>query len=98
MGFKKVKAQVIDCLNTGKVRHEQRGDINVKNLLATGAVAAAQVAAAIDRARGYDYECNPHHYDPKIQVHIIKTVSAGKRWYIKWYFVELNTVFISVHE
>ena len=42
MGFKEVKAQVIECLHSGKVRHEQRGSIDVKNLLATGVVSPEQ--------------------------------------------------------
>lgn len=45
MGFKQVKAQVIECLNSGRVRHEQRGAIDIKNLLATGAVTPGEVAA-----------------------------------------------------
>jgi len=98
IGFKKVKSKVIDCLKTGKVRHEQRGDIDIKNLLAIGTVTTEQVATAIARASGDEYECRFHHYDSQIQVHIIKTVNAGKRWYIKWYFIEPETVFISVHE
>ena len=97
MGFKKIKAEVIDCLNAGKVRHEERDNIEVKNLLAIGEVTVAQVAMIIARARGGDYECSPHHFDQKIDVHTIKTINGGKAWYIKWYFLEPNTIFISVH-
>jgi len=97
MGFKEVKAQVIDCLMHGRVRHEQRGDIDIKNLLATGVVTPEQVAAIIGRARGGDYESSPHHFDRKLPVHIINVRYGGIDWYIKWYFVEPNTVFISVH-
>jgi len=38
MGFKEVKSKVIECLNTGYVLHEQRGDIDIKNLLSTGVI------------------------------------------------------------
>jgi hypothetical protein len=97
MGFKQVKAQVIACLNSGRVRHEQRNEIDVKNLLATGAVTPGEVAAMINRARGGDYRCSPHHFDQRIDVHTVTVGHQGVRWYIKWYFLEPNTVFISVH-
>lgn len=97
MGFKQVKAQVIDCLNNGRIRHEQRGDIDVKNLLATGAVSPEEVAALIARARGGEYTCSPHHFDRQVAVHTVKIGRAGATWYIKWYFLEPNSVFISVH-
>ena len=87
MGFKQVKAEVIDCLISGRVRHEERGDINIKNLLSTGAVTPEEVASLIGKARGGDYECSPHHFDRKIPVHTV-TVSHGEvAWYIKWYFL-----------
>ena len=98
MGFKQVKAEVIDCLNSGRIRHEERGDINIKNLLATGAVSPEQVAALIGKARGGDYKCGPHHFDQNIPVHTVKVRDADVDWYIKWYFVEPNTMFISVHD
>jgi hypothetical protein len=97
MGFKQVKAQVIDCLISGRIRHEQRGAIEIKNLLAIGAVTPVQVAAVISRARGGDYTSSPHHLDRRVEVHQIRVFDQGLRWYIKWYFVEPNSVFISVH-
>ncbi len=97
MGFKQVKAQLIDCLNSGRIRHEERGSIEVKNLLAIGEVIPAQVAALIARARGGDHSSSPHHFDRKILVHTIKVRHQGASWYIKWYFLEPNAIFISVH-
>ena len=38
MGFNEVKRKLIECLNTGYVLHEERNDIDVKNLLAIGVV------------------------------------------------------------
>ena len=95
--YKEIKRQVIDCLNKGYVSHEQRNDIDVKNLLAIGKVSLEEVAEIIGRSRGNDYSSSPHHFDSSITVHIIKTRRAGHNWYVKWYFVEPNSVFISVH-
>ena len=97
MGSREIKRQVIDCLNKGRISHEQRNDIDVKNLLAIGQVSLEEVAAVIGRSRGNDYSSSPHHFDASISVHIIKTNQAGQSWYVKWYFVEPNSVFISVH-
>jgi hypothetical protein len=97
MGFKDAKRQVIECLNDGLVSHEQRNDIDVKNLLAMGQVSLDEVAEIIGRSRGDSYSSSPHHFDSSIEVHIVKTRRAGQDWYIKWYFVEPNSVFISVH-
>ncbi len=97
MGFKGAKAKILDCLKRGYVSHEQRGDIDIKNLLATGQVSLDDVAEVIARARGNTYSSSPHHFDASIEVHIVNTTRAGQDWYIKWYFVDPNSVFISVH-
>ena len=97
MGFKKAKQQVIECLKSGHFEHEARDRIEVKNRLATGAVTVEEVIAAIGRSRGDSYSSSPHHFDASIEVHIIKTTHLGTGWYIKWYFVDPNSVFISVH-
>jgi len=47
LGFKEEKRKVIECLNQGYVLHEERGDINVKNFLATGKVSLNDVASII---------------------------------------------------
>lgn len=93
MGFKKAKSEVIECLKNGCVSHEARKNIDVKNLLATGEVTIDEVIAIILRARGGDYSYSPHDFNNAITVHLIKT----KRWYIKWYLLEPDAVFISVH-
>lgn len=97
MGFKDVKAQVLGCIGTGNVQHQVREEIDTKNLLLTGQVTVEEVSDAIRRSRGSDYECSPHHVIRGIDVHIIKASYQGKKWYIKWYFIEPNTIFISVH-
>lgn len=50
MRYKEIKRQVIDCLNKGYVSHEQRNDIDVKNLLAIGQVSLEEVAEIIGRS------------------------------------------------
>ena len=99
MGFRDAKRQLIECLLDGKIGHElERSEIDVKNLLVTGAASADDVAEVIRRCRGNEYECSPHHLDETIDVHIVKTSHGGRSWYIKWYFLYPNAVFISVHE
>ena len=99
MGYRQAKKQVLECLTGGRVEHEMdRCEIDIKNLLVTGVVTATQVADAIGRSGGTEYECSPHHFDENVEVHIIKTQHGDRTWYIKWYFVSPNVVFISVHE
>ncbi len=86
MAFREAKSKVIECLDNGYVLHEGRDDIDVKNLLATGAVSISEVTTIIGRARGSTYSSSPHHYDAEIDVHVIKTAYSGQHWYIKWYF------------
>lgn len=97
MGFRQAKKDVIECLTEGRIRHEQRNDIDIKNLLAIGAISAEEVAALINKARGTDYNSSQHHFDKSIQVHIVQVRHQGKSWYIKWYLLEPNSWFISVH-
>ncbi len=97
MGFKEVKSKVIYCLNNGYVLHEERNNIDVKNLLSTGVVSLSDVATIIGRSSGNAYTCSPHHFNKEIIVHLIKTTYLGESWYIKWYFIEPDCVFISVH-
>lgn len=97
MGFKDVKASVLACLESGAILHAERANIDVKNLLATGEVTPGEVAAVISRARGTDYQRSKHHIVASVDVHIIKTRFSGMDWYIKWYFVDPDSVFISVH-
>lgn len=97
MGFKEAKATVLDCLVSGHVLHEERGSIDIKNLFATGLVSVKEAAQIIGRSAGNDYCCSPHHFDKDIDVHVIRTTSSGRHWYIKWYFLGPDSVFISFH-
>lgn len=93
-GFKEIKKAVIAALKSGDYQHEARGDINVKNRLATGELAASDVVAIIKRSNGLNHSSSPHHSDSSIEVHVIKSGT----WYVKFYFIDPVTWFISVHQ
>jgi hypothetical protein len=97
MGFKEIKHHIIDCLEQGNVSHEQRNNINIKNLLATGDITTKEVIDILKKSRGSEHQSSPHYYDSNINVHIIKTSYSGVKWYIKWYFIAPNSIFISIH-
>lgn len=97
MGFRDIRKQVIDALNSGAVQHEARGDINDKNLLATGAMTIADVIRLLSRCRGNQHESSPHHQDASIEVHVFKPLDDGTQWYIKLYCIDPDVWFISVH-
>lgn len=92
-GFREAKRRVLKALVEGTFQHEARSAIDVKNGLLTGAVTAAEVIAVIGRCNGTHHTASPHHADPSVQVHVLRR----ERWYIKFYFLDEDTVFISVH-
>ncbi|WP_072791099.1 hypothetical protein [Duganella sacchari] len=94
MGYKAAKAKVLAALNSGAFDHEARDDINVKNLLSTGDISAADVAKLIAKSSGYEHTESPHHSQKLVTVHCIIT----QKWYIKFYFLDPDTTFISVHQ
>lgn len=96
-GFNAIKHQVILCLLEGHVLHEARGRIDIKNLLAIGEITPPEVAEILKKSRGSEHESSAHRLDTNIVVHIVKTRYARRNWYIKWYFLEPDAVFISVH-
>lgn len=89
-----MKPKVIQALKEGTFQHEVRNAIDTKNLLQMGAITAEEVVQILKKARGYDHSVRPHHRDPNIKVNIVKSQS----WYIKFYFVDPDTIFISVHQ
>lgn len=92
--FKKIKSTVIGALRNGSYQHEARNNVNVKNLLMTGQVSANDVDKILSNCTSDQLTTSPHHDDSSIVVHV---VTKGT-WYIKFYFLDPNTVFISVHE
>ena len=97
MGFKEIKYEVINCLVQGNFLHEQRKNINIKNLLSTGDITIKKVIDILKNSRGTEYQSSPHHSIPSVTVHIIITSYLGVQWYIKWYVITPNIFFISVH-
>lgn len=97
MSFREIKGEVIECLKNGNIEFEARREIHLKNLLSTGDISPFEVAALIGRASGDNHQVRPYHFDSSIDVHIITVMSAGVHWYIKWYFTDPTSVFISVH-
>ena len=80
MAFREIKSKVIECLNNGYVLHEERDNIDVKNLLSTGVISISEVTTIIGRARGNTYSSSSHHFDTEIDVHVIKTTHLGQNW------------------
>lgn len=93
-GFRAVRSAVVAALESGSYLHVSRGDIEVKNLLAIGEVGAGEVIDIIHSCDGSHYSSSPHHAVPAIEVHVLKRLG----WYIKFYFIEPQTWFISVHQ
>lgn len=94
LGFTAAKRKLLAALESGDYQHEVRDAVDVKNVLATGQVTAAALAAIVKRSNGLEHSTSPHHGDASITVHVLKT--GG--WYIKFYFFDPSTFFISVHQ
>jgi hypothetical protein len=97
IGFKAAKKQVLACIEQGLVSHEVRRQIDDKNYLFSGNASLTDIKQIISRCSGTQYISSPHHLNEDIEVHIVKTTFGYRRWYIKWYFLEPNVVFIGVH-
>ena len=98
MGFKEIKYQVIECLKQGNFLHAQRKDIDIKNLLAAEEITIKKLINILKQTRGSEYKSSPHHCISSVTVHIVKTSYSGVKWYIKWYFIAPNSIFISIHK
>ncbi len=92
-GFREAKRRVLKALTEGAYQHEVRNAIDIKNELSTGVVTAAGLIAVIGKCNGTHHAASPHHADASVQVHVLRR--AG--WYIKFYFLDEDTFFISVH-
>jgi len=98
MGFKDIKRIAIDYLKNGAFDHEARRDVNVKNLFSTGVIDTDYVISLIAQTSGAEYQCRPHHQDNLINVHILRPFKDDFYWYVKFYFLEPDIIFISVHK
>ena len=96
MGFKEVRALLIEALQSGLFISEPRPDAAEKNLLSTGVVNPEFVARLLLRCGGWEYSTSRHHFRD-VECHVFTPATAGERWYIKAYFEPGHAVFISVH-
>lgn len=98
MGLRDVRCLLIDALESGRVQHEYRADMESKNLLAVGDVSPEFVVRLLQRCQGRDYKATPYHLDPRVLCHEFKPCLDGECWYVKSYFLSGDAVFISVHQ
>jgi hypothetical protein len=97
MGFKEVRARVIEALQSGQYRHEDRENQREKNLLYAQEVTRGFVVDLLLRCSGDQYESSRHHLHPNLTCHVFTPERQGERWYVKVYFRPNAAVFISVH-
>ena len=94
MGLIDIRKKVVEHLELGCIQHEARDNINVKNLLKTGAITVEEVIKLIKRTKGTNFSTSSHHTIQSVDVHTFK--SDG--WYIKCYLIEPDLWFISAHK
>lgn len=94
MGFHTVKKRLLEALRAGTFMHEARHAISSKNLLLMGEVTVSQVIHLVNKCTGLDHQSAPHHFLKNIEIHILKKDG----WYIKFYILEPDVWFISVHQ
>lgn len=99
MGFTEIRKTLITCLKTGSYDHEIREDMEDKNLLFSGKVTVEEVIDMALICRGGDHEERNHDdTKKKVKVHILAPKEKYKGWYIKFYYLDPHTIFISVHK
>lgn len=98
MGFKEIKHEAIACLKKGAYDHEARTNIDTKNLFSVGEIDEEYVISLIQKTSGDQYSYSPHHQDRSINVHLCRPFKDGTYWYVKFYFIEPDIIFISVHQ
>lgn len=94
IGFTEAKQHLVRALSEGRFLHEARGQVETKNLLLMGQVTTEELLAVVRRCVGQHHSRSPHHADPRVDVHILRRDG----WYVKFYFVDPDTIFISVHK
>lgn len=102
-GYREARESLIKFLDRAirlevVVLHEERADWQTKNLLRTQQVTLAELRGAVVASTGNHHRASPHHQAPTVTVHELRQVTYQKRsWYLKWYRVDENVLFISVH-
>ena len=93
IGFKEAKRRAIEALRDKTYQIAERREIETKNLLYDNSVSEEDVIKVISKCRGQDHEMRPHDMVKTVDVHILRKDG----WYIKFYFLDPNTFFLSVH-
>lgn len=93
MGWTEAKQAVLAALDQGLYLNEIRTSLGDKNLLASGEISPSEVRAILAKANGTHCRISQHHRDSSVSVYAV----SHSGWYIKFYFVVPNTIFISVH-
>lgn len=98
MGFSSDKKRILSDLESLNFDHEARtGRAEDENLLAAGLITAERAIEIVMCARGQQHESRSHHQVTDLQIWIFKPVHEGAVWYVKGYFAEDQTWFISFH-
>ena len=93
MGFKEAKRRVLEALAEGDFLNDVRDKIDEKNLLHTGEMTAEDVMEIVNMCNGTHHVEAPHHAAAGVSVHVLRRDG----WYIKFYFIDEETHFLSVH-
>ena len=94
MGLNEIKQEVIKCIQMDLVQHETR--TNSKNLYASGELSNEDMIEIIKSCRGDCYEKQRHHF-LDIDIYIMKLKGRYDGLYVKFYFIEPDVWFVSVH-
>lgn len=104
MGLNDVRSRAIECLRSGTIQHAARDNIDEKNLLKTGAVTVDLVIKLMNATKGSEYSTTSHVDAPDVDVHVCKPMARAEgedeksSWYLKFYFIDPDLIFISVHK
>ena len=93
IGFKEAKRRAIEALRNKTYQVAERQEIETKNLLYGNSISEEDVIEIIIKCRGQDHEIRPHDMVKTVDVHILRKDG----WYIKFYFLDPETFFLSVH-
>ncbi|MNK95737.1 hypothetical protein D3C87_1159860 [compost metagenome] len=97
MGLKTACFAAIQALKEGRIQAVERKDLKEKNLLKTGKVTSEEVIELLKKTSGSKYRNVPHMDDASVTVHIFEPRVRNIDWHIKFYFLEPDCYFISVH-
>ncbi|RBI72289.1 hypothetical protein DQW77_11060 [Roseovarius sp. TE539] len=93
MDSRRQKRRAIEALRNKTYQIAERQEIETKNLLYGNSVSEEDVIEIIIKCRGQDHEIRPHDMIKTVDVHILRKDG----WYIKFYFLDPETFFLSVH-